>query len=130
MRRSILLAVVAGLAAVPASAIGLGPLSQTGLIDGPNRAFELVMFNPYQTSEHFRAYAVAADDETSQPRVSLSPESTILGSGQTRRLLVIAHDLQPGESFAFRVCAERDVPPEGIAIHARVCSKLTARRIP
>lgn len=117
-------------AAVPAGAIGLGPLNQTGLIDGPSRAFELVLYNPYQSSERFNAYAVAANDETPQARVSLTPAAATLGGGQTRRLLVVAHDLQPGESFAFRVCAERDIPPEGIAINARVCSKLTARRVP
>lgn len=130
MMRRIAPAVIAGLAAaVPAGAIGLGPLSQTGLIDGPSRAFELVVFNPYQSSERFRAYAVASDNEAPQARVSLSPAEITLGGGQTRRVLVVAHDLVPGESFAFRVCAERDVPPEGIAINARVCSKLTARRV-
>jgi hypothetical protein len=45
------------------------------------------------------------------------------------RLLVIANDLAPGEMFKFRVCAERSTLPEGVAINARVCSKLSAHRV-
>ena len=115
--------------AAPLHAVGLGPLSKEGYIDGPRKGFELVIYNPYQTSVDFTAYAVAADDETPQPRVTIIPAQLKLGAGQSRRLVVIASDLAPEEYYQFRVCAERTTPPTGVAINARVCSQLSVRRV-
>ena len=50
------------------------------------------------------------------------------GQGQRRRL-VVATGLQPGETLQFRVCAERVERPGKDLIHARVCAKLSARRL-
>lgn len=119
------------LIAVPVGAVGLGPLSEDGIIDGPRKAFSLTLYNPYSEGTAFRAYAVGIDDgdETPQLRVTILPAESVLGSLQSRRLLVIANDLQPGETYRFRLCAERAAPPSGVMINARVCSKLSARRI-
>ena len=123
------LALAASLAAAPASAVGLGPLSQEGVIDGPNRGFSLTLLNPYQEPVAFRAYAVGADDEMPQMRVAVYPPEVTLAAGQTRRILIIDSDLQAGETYKFRVCAERARPVTGIDINARVCSKMSARRV-
>lgn len=126
VRRLLALAVCA---AAPAHAVGLGPLSVEGVIDGPNRGFSLTLLNPYQEPVTFRAYAVGAEDELPQVRVGVYPPEVTLGPGLSRRVLIIANDLQPGETYKFRVCAERAHAPEGALINARVCSKLSARRI-
>ncbi|MDQ8756442.1 hypothetical protein RCO27_09390 [Sphingosinicella sp. LHD-64] len=124
------LAVLAlALATAPAAGVGLGPLAKSGITDGPRKAFYLTLINPYPTATAFRAYAVGERDETAQPRVTIFPGETTLGGNANRRLLVIADDLAAGETYAFRVCAERAEPSEGL-IHARVCSHLAARRLP
>ncbi|MET0241790.1 MAG: hypothetical protein ABW184_18005 [Sphingobium sp.] len=119
------------LLAAPLGAVGLGPLNDEGVIDGPRKGFTLTLYNPYTVPTEFEAYAVGPDneDETRQTRVTILPERAILGAGQSRRLLVIADDLKPGETYRFRLCAERAASPSGEMIHARVCSKLSARRI-
>ncbi|MCB2013633.1 MAG: hypothetical protein R3E11_10185 [Sphingobium sp.] len=116
-------------AAMPAGAVGLGPLSKEGLIDGPRKGFELVLYNPYDDAVDFIAYAVGIGDETPQQRVTVIPQQTKLGGGQSRRLIVIARDLSLNEHYQFRVCAERQAPPSGIRINARVCSKLSVTRV-
>ncbi|HEX7821397.1 MAG TPA: hypothetical protein VF463_12370 [Sphingobium sp.] len=132
MKRPLLATALAAMAiATPLGAVGLGPLSEEGVIDGPRKAFSLTLYNPYGESTAFRAYAIGADDsdETPQLRVTILPAESLLGSLQSRRLLVIANDLQPGETYRFRLCAERAAPTTGVIIHARVCSKLSARRL-
>ena len=130
-RGSRIVALVSLMAAVPVGAVGLGPLREEGIIDGPRKGFNLTLFNPYKETTTFRAYAVGAEDsdEAPQLRVTILPDQTTLGSLQSRRLLVIANDLQPGETYRFRLCAERSDQSSGVMINARVCSKLTARRI-
>lgn len=128
MRRAVL--VLAGLVlAAPALAVGLGPLSKSGVTDTDRKGFYLTLINPYRAARAFRAYAVGVADETPQPRVRILPGEVTLGGGTTRRLLVIATGLAPGETYAFRVCAELSQSSEGM-IHARVCSHLSARRLP
>ena len=117
------------LLAAPAGAVGLGPLHKEGIVDGPKKGFYLTLLNPYDQAVDYIAYAVDAEDETPNARVLILPAETRLGAHQNRRLLVIAKGLSVGETFVFRVCAQRKQPPEGIAINARVCSKLTARRV-
>jgi hypothetical protein len=119
------------LSAGPAAAVGLGPLTAEGLVDGPKKAFYLTLLNPYPTVTDFVAYATGLtdDDAGDKARVTLFPDQARLGSGRSRRLLVIVGGLSVGETYSFRVCAQRRTPPEGITIHARVCSKLTARRV-
>ena len=116
-------------AAMPAGAVGLGPLSKEGVIDGPRKGFELLLYNPYDDAVDFIAYAVGVGDETPQQRVIVIPQQTKLGGGQSRRLIVIAKDLAVNEHYQFRVCAERQTPPSGIKINARVCSKLSVTRL-
>lgn len=115
----------------PLGAVGLGPLSDEGVIDGPSKGFSLTLYNPYEVPAEFRVYAVGPEgDETPQAtRVTILPDRTILGSHQSRQLLVIANDLVPTETYRFRLCAERAAPSSGVMINARVCSKLSARRI-
>ncbi|MBB6124730.1 hypothetical protein [Sphingobium subterraneum] len=113
----------------PALAVGLGPLTNEGVIDGPRKAFQLTLYNPYPEAVAFRAYAVGIDDETPQERVMILPATTTLGPNVSRRLIIIATDLTVGEIYRFRVCAERATPPEGIQINARVCSKMSAHRL-
>ena len=113
----------------PALAVGLGPLTNEGVIDGPRKAFQLTLYNPYPQSVAFRVYAVGIDDETPQDKVAIFPAAVTLGPDVSRRLIVIARDLSVNEIYRFRVCAERATPPEGIQINARVCSKLSAHRI-
>ncbi len=118
------------LVAAPSGAVGLGPLTKEGSIAGPRKAFYLTVVNPEARSMTYVSNAIGFDDEQAVGRVAIFPASIQLGAYQNRQILVIASDLQPGETFRFRVCAERAQPPEGTTIHARVCSKLTARRLP
>lgn len=119
----------AALPAVPALAVGLGPLVKSGVTDGPRKAFYLTLINPYPSATAFRAYAIGMTDEQPQPRVRILPGDVTLGGNTNRRLLIVAGGLTPGETYEFRVCAERAQPIEGM-IRARVCSKLSARRLP
>lgn len=127
--RLLLPAIALALAAAPAFGVGLGPLAKAGVTDGPQKGFYLTLINPYPVATGFRAYAVGAEDERAQARVVVLPAEVTLGGNTNRRLLVIANDLAPGETYAFRVCAERAAPQQG-NVHARVCSHLTARRLP
>lgn len=127
IRRAAPIAALALLAA-PALGVGLGPLTKAGITDGPRKAFYLTLINPYPAAARFTAYAVGPADEAMQTRVSILPaDATVAGRG-SRRLLVIAEDMAPGETYDFRVCAARADQPEGM-IHARVCSRLSARRL-
>jgi len=128
MRRATAI-VLALAAAAPAAAVGLGPLTAEGLTDGPRKAFYLNIMNPYPVAAEFETQTVDYDDEMPVSRVQVIPSTIKLGAGRMARLLVIANDLAPGEMFKFRVCAERSTLPEGVAINARVCSKLSAHRV-
>lgn len=115
--------------AAPGAAIGLGPLVMNGVIDGPREGFQLDVYNPYSTATDFVAYAIGVDDEQKQTRVTVYPEEWALGSERGRKLLIIADNLAVGETYRFRVCAQRKTPPEGIEVNARVCSKISAHRV-
>ena len=127
MKRTFLL--LAGLAAAPAFAVGLGPLKIDGMIDGPREGFALDLLNPYPVATDFVVKAIGAEDEEAQARVTVLPAETELGPERRRRVLVVVDELAVGETYHFRVCAQRREPPEGIAINARVCSKLSAHRV-
>ena len=114
--------------ATSAFAVTFGPLEKSGITDGPGKAFYLTLANPYPTAERFVVDAVGQDDENPQPRVTIFPANSLLGAGIRRQLLIIIHNLSPGETYTFRVCAMRAPKPQE-TIHARVCSKLTARRL-
>ncbi len=118
----------AGLASV-AGAVGLGPLVHSGVTNSERKGFYLTLINPYPGRERFRLYSVGWDSEAPAGEVLIPvPQPALRGKSQ-RRLLVVATGLEPGEERRFRVCAERlAAAGEGI-IHARVCSKLTARRL-
>lgn len=123
---ALLVAVAAGSAA---GAVGLGPLSNSGLTNSDRKGFYLTLINPYPTQARFRLYGVEWDSETPVARVRIPIDRPVLGPKSQRRLLVIDTGLVPGEEHRFRICAERAQPAgEGI-IHARVCSKLIARRV-
>lgn len=121
------LAAVALLAS-PVLAVGLGPLSKAGLTDGPGKAFYLTLYNPYRERAAFTVYAVADGDETPASRVHVPVNALPLKPESTRKFMVAVTDLAPGETYRFRVCAERQLIKDE-PIHARVCSRLTARRI-
>jgi len=129
MKRLAPLLAALALAATPALAVGLGPLSKSGITDSDRKGFFLTLINPYPSATPYRAYAVGEEDESPQPRVRIVPAEVTLGGRATRRILVIAQELRPGEEYAFRVCAERSDIEEGM-INARVCSRLRARRLP
>ena len=116
--------------ALPVSAVGLGPLSKEGLTDGPEKGFYLTLLNPEPEASDYSAQAIGYGDEAPVARVAVLPSLARLGANRSMRLLVIARDLVPGETFRFRVCAERVQPPTGVYVNARVCSKLTAHRVP
>lgn len=129
MRGFELLAVATGLLAVPATAVGLGPLRHEGVTASERKGFYLTLTNPYPDSQRFHLHAIGWDDEVTQARILLPVSTPRLGGGTQRRLLVVATGLQPGETLSFRVCAERDDPQSKELIHARVCAKLVARRL-
>lgn len=117
------------LTAAPVGAVGLGPLAESGRIDGPRKGFDLTLINPDDAPVEYRAYAVGAQDELPQLRVMLYPSVATLGPGRSRHILVIAEDLKPGEVYQFRVCAQRMRLPPGVHLNARVCSKLSVHRV-
>lgn len=129
-RARLALALATLMVAGPALAVGLGPLTKEGLTDTDQKGFYLTLINPYPEPEQFTTAAIGLEDETHADRVSVIPADARLGGGRDMRLLVIARDLRPGETYKFRVCAQRAQPPAGVLINARVCSKLTARRLP
>ena len=121
---------LASLALVPVSAlaVGLGPLEKSGLTDGAGKAFYLTLINPYPKAERFTAEPIGLVDEQPAKRVTIFPAESVVAANRSRQLLVIVRGLAPGETYSFRVCAQRPPRPEE-TIHARVCSKLTARRL-
>jgi hypothetical protein len=125
------LATALALAAVvaPAAAVGLGPLSAAGATRTERKGFYLTLINPFAKAERFRLYSAGWDDEAPVARVLIPVATPLVGAQSQRRMLVVDTGLKPGEEHQFRVCAERvDRSQEGL-IHARVCSKLTARRL-
>ncbi len=112
-----------------AGAVGLGPLTNSGVTDSDRKGFYLTLINPYPEQERFRLYGIEWDTEKPVARVRIPISKPLLGPKTQRRILVIATGLVPGEEHRFRVCAERVESPGEELIHARVCSKLTARRI-
>ena len=122
------LLLIAALLATPAGAVGLGPLSKEGVTDGPDKAFYLTLFNPYPERAQFAVQAVGWDDDAPVGRVRVPPPMPLRAQTQ-RRFVIITTGLVPGESYRFRLCAERVISGEE-QIHARVCSRITARRLP
>ena len=120
---------VAGLVASPAKSVGLGPLTASGLTDSERKGFYLTLINPYPEPVRFRVYGIEWDSDAPVGRVVIPLNRPVLGSNSRRRLLVIDTDLARGEEHRFRVCAERADPAEEGFVHARVCSKLIARRL-
>jgi hypothetical protein len=116
------------IAAAPAVAIGLGPLKKEGSTPSEAKAFYLTVINNGPTADVYRATAIGFADEVPQARVQIIPSVIPIGPNSTRRILVIARDLAPGETYAFRVCADSKPQPKE-SIHARVCSKLSTRRL-
>ena len=112
-----------------ALAVGLGPLEKSGMTDGAGKAFYLTLINPYPHAERFTLEPHALLDEQPAPRVVIFPDDATVAAGGRRQVLVIVRRIEPGETYIFRVCAQRPPRPEE-TIHARVCSKLTARRLP
>lgn len=119
------LALLAG----PAMAVGLGPLSKSGITDGPGKAFYLTVMNPYPRAARYVATPLGLTADVPVDRVTIFPADMTIGSGGHRQILVIVRGLSPGETYRFRVCAEAP-PHDQEIIHARVCSKLAARRLP
>ena len=129
-RRLVLSAALSATLAVPAAGVGIGPLARDGVTDGPAKGFYLTVSNPYAEPRNFRAYPVASDDDAAigpPIAIDIRPARFRLAAGGQRRILVVAQDLAPGETRRFRVCAEL-AQQEGM-LHARVCSKLAARRL-
>ena len=126
MRRLPLLAMA--LVAAPAFAVGLGPLKKEGVTDGAAKGFWLSVSNSERTARTILLTGKSIDAETVEDRVVIIPDRILIAPERTRRVLVMARSLNPNERFTFRVCAE--TPPDAKeTVHARVCSKLTARRV-
>jgi hypothetical protein len=120
---------LATLGSSAAGAVGLGPLAHDGVTMSDRKGFYLTLINPYPTQERFRLYSVGLDNEAAEARVRIPLSVAALGPKSQRRVLVIDTALAPGETHQFRVCAERIEPQGKALIHARVCSKLSARRV-
>lgn len=123
------LALAAGLASQPAGAVGLGPLSHSGTTMNERKGFYLTLINPYPTQARFRLYSREWASETPASRVLITFPTPTLAPRSQRRVLIVATGLVPGEEHKFRICAERVGAPEEAMVHARICSKLTARRL-
>lgn len=123
------LAALSLLGAASAAAVGLGPLEKSGMTDGAGKAFYLTLINPYPRAERFTLETHRLLDEQPAPRVAIFPSAAMVAPGGRRQVLVIVRHIAPGETYVFRVCAQRPPRPEE-NVHARVCSKLTARRLP
>lgn len=126
MRVRTIVAVAALACSCPALAVGLGPLSKEGVTYGPVKAFYLELINPYPTARSYSLYAIEADSDQPVGDTQIVPDRIILAGERTRKLVVLLRALSPGETRTVRVCAQL-THQEG-AIHARVCSKLIARR--
>lgn len=122
--KRVLAAVVSLALAGPALAVGLAPLAKEGLTVGPHKAFYLTVINPYTQA---RTFAVAPDGEDAAGHIAILPATLTIKPGGQRRIMVVLRDLAPGETRTTRVCAQL-AQQEGM-IHARVCSKLSARRL-
>lgn len=120
---------IIGISFSSAGAVGLGPLTHSGITDTERKGFYLTLMNPYATQERFRIYSVEWDNERPVFRVRIPISSPLVGPKAQRRILIIDTGLVPGEEHRFRVCAERAIPPGKELVHARVCSKLIARRV-
>lgn len=128
MMRMLIMAAATALGAGSAVAVGLGPLEKSGLTDNAGKAFYLTLINPYSRAERFTVEPLGLLDEQRAARVAVFPADTMVAPNRSRQLLVVVRDLAPGETYMFRVCAQR--PPRiEETVHARVCSKLTARRL-
>lgn len=121
-------ALVAAISFSSAGGVGLGPLTINGITNSERKGFYLTLMNPYPVQERFHLYAVEMDSELPDARVRIPINRPLLGPKTQRRILVISTGLAPGETYSFRVCAHRVEAPGKELIHARVCSKLTARR--
>lgn len=128
-RRAGLALTLAAVAAAPAGSVGLGPLNAAGITNSERKGFYLTLINPYPTQIRFRLYGVEWDSEATVARVRIPIATPVLGPNARRRLLVVDTGLVPGEEHRFRICAERADKTNEEIVHARVCSKLTARRL-
>jgi P pilus assembly chaperone PapD len=122
-------ALIAAASFSSAGAVGLGPLTNEGTTNSERKGFYLTLINPYPVQERFRLYSIEWESEKPAARVRIPISKTLLGPKAQRRILVIATGLVAGEEHRFRVCAERVEPPGEELVHARVCSKLIARRV-
>jgi len=122
-------AIIAAVSFSAASAVGLGPLTNSGVTATSRKGFYLTLINPYPAQERFRLYGIEWDSEKPVARVRIPISRPLLGPKSQRRILVMTTGLVPGEEHRFRVCAERIEPPGEELVHARVCSKVTARRV-
>ncbi len=127
--RLVAAAVIAAVAFSAAGAVGLGPLANSGVTASSRKGFYLTLINPYPAQERFRLYSVEWDNENPVARVRIPINRPLLGPKSKRRILVMTTGLVLGEEHRFRVCAERVEPLGEELVHARVCSKLTARRV-
>jgi hypothetical protein len=124
----LLLGSLIALAAItgPAAAVGLGPLDKAGVTDSPDKGFWLTLLNSEPKVQNFHLYALDVDWNPIDG-VLILPAVPRLGPLRQRKVLAVIRGLKPGDTRIVRVCAEPEIQ-EG-TIHARVCSKLSARRI-
>lgn len=113
--------------ATAALAVGLGPLEKSGVTASERKGLYLKLLNPYEEAHRFRVY-VEEDSGIDEERVKISPSIVPLGPKAERRILVIVEQLVPGEDVQFRLCAEK-IEERRVTVHARICSKLGARRV-
>jgi hypothetical protein len=110
----------------PAAAVGLGPLDKAGVTDAPDKGFWLTLLNSEPKVQNFHLYALDVDWKPIDG-VLILPAVPRLGPLRQRKVLAVIRGLKPGDVRVVRVCAEPEIQ-EG-TIHARVCSKLSARRL-
>lgn len=127
--RLVVAALFTGIGLSSAGAVGLGPLTSSGFTNADRKGFYLTLINPYPQQERFKLYSLQWDNEQPDPRVQIPTKEPLLGAKAQRRILVVDTGLSVGEEHKFRVCAERIEPADREVIHARVCSKLTSRRV-
>lgn len=127
MIRAIVTAFATAIAS-PAFGSGLGPLEKAGVTDGEAKAFYLTLMNPYDRTTEFEVLPLGMGNEVADHRVTVFPAHPRLGPRKSRKILVIVRPLEPGETHQFRVCAARRPDPKD-TVYARVCSKLSARRL-
>lgn len=127
--RARLIGCIAAMIGAPALAVSLGPLAKSGITDGSGKAFYLDLRNNETQAQDFRIDALEQDHVTPARRVTVFPSRVTLAANNGRKLFVIVSGLTAGETYSFRVCAYRPPQPTETVL-ARVCSKLTARRLP